>query len=51
MKDFIKIQYAKVCVRFSYSELDKKEVLKRYLKRYHSIDISRECINSRVKQS
>ena len=48
MKDYIKIQYAKICVRFSYSDLDKKEVLRRYLKRYHAIDISKECINSRI---
>ena len=50
MNDFIKIQYAKICVRFSKSELDKEEILRRYLKRYHNIDISKNCINSRFKE-
>jgi hypothetical protein len=48
MKDFIKVTYAQIKVRFSNSELDKKEILRRYLKRYQSVDISRECINSRI---
>lgn len=48
MKDFIKVIYARIKIRFSNSELDKKEILRRYLKRYKGIDISRECINSRI---
>lgn len=51
MKDFITIQYAKICVRFSNSELDKKEILRRYLKRYHNINISKTCINNRFRES
>jgi len=49
MKDFIKVIYAKIKIRFSDSEFDKKEILRRYLKYYKNIDISKECIHSRIK--
>jgi hypothetical protein len=49
MTDYIKTIYAQIKIKFRNSNLDKKEVLKRYLRRYKCIDISDECINSRIK--
>lgn len=46
--DYIKDMYAEIKVRCRKTKLDKKEILRRYLRRYKNIDISKECINSRV---
>jgi len=51
MKDYIKIMYATIAVRCTQTTLDKKEILKRYLKRFKGIDISKECLNSRFDDS
>lgn len=49
MIDYITQVYASIRVRCSDSDLDKKELLRRYLRRYKCIDISKECIKSRIK--
>jgi hypothetical protein len=49
MTDYIKYMYSTIKVRCSYTKLNKKELLRRYLRRYKGIDISRECIDSRIK--
>jgi hypothetical protein len=49
MNDFIREIYVRICLRFKDSDLDKKEILRRYLKRYKRIDISKDCIKARFK--
>ena len=48
MNDFIKTMYARVILKFKNSSLDKKEILRRYRRRYKCIDMSKDCINSRL---
>ena len=46
--DIVKKAYTKVSK--SKSDLDKKDLLKRYLKIVYHLDISIECLEDRIKQ-